>query len=142
MAIDPATLKWVHQAAVLLSVTGFFVRGVGTFTEATWSRGRIARTLPHAVDTVLLLSALALAWGLRLTPGNAPWLVAKIAGLLLYIGLGMLALRPGRTLAVRVAAWVAALLTFGWIVSVAMTRDPLGALRWLLPLLPMAASGP
>jgi uncharacterized membrane protein SirB2 len=142
MAIDHATLKGLHQAAVLLSVTGFFVRGLGTFAAASWARGRVARTLPHAVDTVLLLSALALAWGLRLSPGNAPWLVAKIAGLLLYIGLGMLALRPGRPLAVRVAAWVAALLTFGWIVSVAMTRDPLGALHWLLPMLSMAAPGP
>ena len=39
-----------------------------------------AKTLPHLVDTVLLLSALTLAWMLRLTPGNAPWLLAKIVG--------------------------------------------------------------
>ena len=68
-----------------------------------------------------------MAWMLRLTPATAPWLVAKIAGLLLYIGLGMLALRPGRPLALRIAAWVAALLCFGWIVSVAITKQPLGA---------------
>jgi uncharacterized membrane protein SirB2 len=68
---------------------------------------------------------------LRLTPGAAPWLVAKIAGLLLYIGLGMLALRPGRPLALRIGAWLAALLCFGWIVSVALTKNPLGALRLL-----------
>jgi uncharacterized membrane protein SirB2 len=141
MLVDPATLKAVHQAAVLLSVSGFFVRGLGTFAAAPWARGRVARTLPHGVDTVLLLSALLLAWQLQLTPGNAPWLAAKIAGLLLYIGLGLLALRPGRPLAVRVAAWVAALLVFGWIVSVAVTRHPLGGLRWLGSLPTMPAPG-
>jgi len=38
----------------------------------------------------------------------------------------MVALRPGRPASVRAAAWVAALATFGWIVSVAITKDPLG----------------
>ena len=33
-------------------------------------RGRAAKSLPHVVDTVLLLSALTLAWMLRLTPGE------------------------------------------------------------------------
>jgi uncharacterized membrane protein SirB2 len=80
---------------------------------------------------VLLASALALAWTLRLTPGATPWLAAKIGGLLVYIGLGMLALRPGRRLAVRVVAWLAALACFGWMVSVALTKSPLGALRGL-----------
>jgi len=89
-------------------------------------RGRLAKTLPHVIDSVLLLSALTLAWMLRLTPSAAPWLLAKIIGLLLYIGLGVVALRPGGPLAVRATAWAAALLTFGWIVSVAVTKNPLG----------------
>jgi uncharacterized membrane protein SirB2 len=131
MAMDYAVLKGTHQTAVVLSLTGFFVRGLGSFAAAPWATGRVARTLPHVVDTVLLLSALALAWMLRLSPGAAPWLAAKIGGLLLYIALGMLALRPGRPLALRATAWLAALLTFGWIVSVAMTKNALGALRWL-----------
>ena len=100
--MDYAALKLLHQGTVVLSITGFVARGLGSFAGAAWVRSRAARTLPHAVDTVLLLSALALAWKLRLTPGAAPWLVAKIAGLLLYIVLGMLALRPGRPLALRV----------------------------------------
>src|SRR6185436_6922057 len=108
MSLDYAALKLVHQSAVALSVTGFFVRGLASFSGAGWVRSRAARTLPHAVDTVLLLSALAMAWMLRLTPGNAPWLLAKIVGLVLYVGLGVVALRPGRSLAVRAAAWTAA----------------------------------
>ena len=73
---------------------------------------------------MLLLSALALLWTLQLTPRDAPWLAAKIVGLLLYIGLGMLALRPGRPLALRAGAWAAALAVVGWIVAVALTKDP------------------
>lgn len=125
-AVDYLLIKTVHQTAVALSVAGFFARGVGALGGAAWVRGRLAKTLPHVVDSVLLLSALTLAWMLRLTPGSAPWLLAKIIGLLVYIGLGVVALRPGRPWAVRAGAWVAALLTFGWIVSVALTKHPLG----------------
>jgi len=117
--MDYASLKLIHQSAVVLSLSGFAVRGAASFAGAAWVRGRLARTLPHVVDTVLLASALWMAWLLRLTPGVAPWLAAKIAGLLLYIALGMLALKPGRPLPLRIGAWLAALLTFGWIVSVA-----------------------
>ena len=124
--MDYALIKIVHQGAVALSVTGFFVRGAASLAGAAWVRGRLARTLPHVVDSVLLASALALAWMLRLTPGNAPWLMAKIVGLLAYIALGVIALRPGRPVRVRATAWVAALLVFGWIVSVALLKDPRG----------------
>jgi uncharacterized membrane protein SirB2 len=124
--MDYLLIKTVHQTAVALSVAGFFARGVGALGGAAWVRGRLAKTLPHVIDSVLLLSALTLAWMLRLTPGSAPWLLAKIIGLLVYIGLGVVALRPGRPLAVRATAWVAALLIFGWIVSVALTKNPLG----------------
>jgi uncharacterized membrane protein SirB2 len=74
------------------------------------------------------VSALWLAWMLKLTPSNAPWIAAKIAGLLVYIGIGMIALRFGRTKAVRGGAWLAAMLTFAYIVSVAITKDPRGFL--------------
>jgi len=126
MSLDYATVKLVHQSAVVLSVSGFVVRGAASFTPATWVNGRAAKTLPHVVDTVLLLSALTLAWMLRLTPANAPWLMAKVLGLVAYVGLGVIALRPGRPLRVRVLAWVLALGTVGWIVSVAMTKSPMG----------------
>jgi len=126
--MDYALIKLVHQSAVALSISGFLVRGLGALGDAHWVRSRAAKTLPHIVDSVLLLSALLLAWMLRLHPGNAPWLLAKIVGLVVYIGLGMLALKPGRPWGVRAAAWIAALAVFGWIVSVALTKDPLGFL--------------
>ena len=126
--MDYASLKLIHQGAVAVSITGFFARGAGALAGAAWTRGRVARTLPHVVDTVLLLSAVALAWKLRLNPLDTPWLAAKIAGLLAYIGLGMVALGPGRPLALRAAAWVAALLCFAQIVATAIGKNPLGLL--------------
>jgi uncharacterized membrane protein SirB2 len=134
--MDYFSVKLVHQSAVALSVTGFFVRGAASLAGARWVRGRTARTLPHLVDSVLLASALSLAWMLRLTPVEAPWLLAKIVGLLAYIGLGVIALKPGRPPAVRGTAWLAALAVVGWIVSVAVTKKPLG---WLASI---AHAGP
>jgi uncharacterized membrane protein SirB2 len=123
--MDYSTLKLVHQSAVALSIAGFFARGAAMFAGASWVRTRSARTLPHVVDTVLIVSAIALS------PANAPWIAAKIGGLLVYIALGMMALRFGRTRATRAAAFVAALLTFAWIVSVAITKDPRGFIVWV-----------
>lgn len=126
--MDYLALKTIHMTAVALSVSGFFGRGVGALAGARWVRSRLARTLPHVVDSVLLLSAIALAWRLRLDPLTTPWLMAKIIGLLAYIVLGMVALRPGRPWPVRATAWVLALLTFGYIISVAITKNPAGML--------------
>jgi uncharacterized membrane protein SirB2 len=81
---------------------------------------------PHLVDTTLLVSAVALAWTLRVSPLTDAWLAAKLIGLLAYVGLGLVALRFGRTRAVRATAWAGALLAFAYIVSVALTKDPRG----------------
>jgi uncharacterized membrane protein SirB2 len=131
MSLDYATVKFVHQCAVAVSLTGFVVRGAAGLTGAVWVRGRAATTLPHVVDTLLLLSAVTLAWMLRLAPGNAPWLTAKVIGLVVYVALGVVALRPGRSLRVRATAWLAAMGTVAWIVSVAITKNPIGFLAVL-----------
>ena len=121
--MDYGALKLIHQSAVALSFTGFFARGCGMLADPAWVRSRPARTLPHVVDTILLLSAIALAYALQITPAGAPWLTAKIVGLFLYIGLGTVALRRGSSKKLRAAAWLAALLVFGYIVSVAITKN-------------------
>jgi uncharacterized membrane protein SirB2 len=129
--MDYAAVKVIHQTAVVLSFSGFFARGLGALQGAQWVRGRLVRTLPHVIDTALLASAIGLAWMLHLDPLATPWLSAKILGLLTYIGLGMLALKPGRPPRTRAAAWVAALLVFAYIVSVAITKNPAGPIAWL-----------
>jgi uncharacterized membrane protein SirB2 len=129
--MDYATLKLVHQGAVALSIAGFAARGVAALLEARWVRGRMARTLPHVVDSVLLASAIALAWRLRLNPIDTPWLLAKIVGLLLYIALGMVALRPALPRAIRAAAFIAALLCFAQIAAMARAKSVAGWFAWI-----------
>lgn len=126
--MDQATLKLVHQVAVALSISGFVVRGFASLAGAAWVRSRLARTLPHVVDTVLLASALGLAWTLRLNPLTTPWLLGKIVLLLTYIGFGMVTLRPALPWHWRAAAFAGALLCFAQIVAMAITKQAAGML--------------
>ena len=86
---------------------------------------RWVRILPHAVDTVLLDSAVWLAYLIGQAPLRDAWLTAKVGGLLGYIVLGSIALRHGRTPSVRRWAFAAALMVFAYIVAVALTKRPL-----------------
>jgi uncharacterized membrane protein SirB2 len=117
-------LKLIHIAAVIASFTLFFLRGVWLLEDSAIMRRRWVRIAPHSVDTVLLVSAVALAWQLGVTPFNSPWLAAKIIALLLYIGLGMLAFRFAKSFEMRLIAWLAAQLVFVYIVLAAITHNP------------------
>jgi uncharacterized membrane protein SirB2 len=116
-------LKVVHLAAVALSFTLFFLRGVWMVLDSAKLGRRWVRVMPHINDTVLLAAGIWLAFMLREAPGASSWLTAKLVALPVYIGLGMLALRPGRSKQARIAAWLAALAVFGYIVAVAVTRS-------------------
>jgi uncharacterized membrane protein SirB2 len=60
-----------------------------------------------------------------MVPFVFPWLTAKVLALVVYILLGSVALKRGKSLAIRATAYVAALLVFGYIVAVALTKNPL-----------------
>lgn len=116
-------LKHLHVSCVVLSGLGFFVRGVLMLKASPWLNSRLARTLPHVVDTLLLGSAITMAVMSRQYPFAQSWLTAKFFGLLAYIFLGSLALKRGRTRAQRAGFFVLALLAFAYIVAVALTRQ-------------------
>jgi uncharacterized membrane protein SirB2 len=126
-----AALKLIHVGAVALSATGFVIR-YALDTLGRLPRDAITRVAPHLVDTVLLASALGLVWLSGMRPLENPWLEAKIAGVVVYIVAGTVALKQGRSRAVRTTAFALALATLGWIVSVAMTRSPWGLLSGVL----------
>ena len=121
-------IKHLHVTCVVLSATGFLLRGLWMITGNPLLQHRLTRVLPHVVDSVLLLSAITLAVMIQQYPFAAGWVTAKVAGLLAYILLGTVALKRGRTMRIRVAAFVAALLVYAWIVSVALTKNLAGFL--------------
>ena len=126
-----ATLRLIHIACVVVTAGGFLLRGAWMLSRSPLLNHRLTRTLPHLNDTVLLGSAVALAWIARLNPLDHSWLMAKLTGLVVYILLGSIALRRGRTQRVRVIAFFGALIAFGYIVAVALTRNPLPFYSWL-----------
>jgi uncharacterized membrane protein SirB2 len=125
LAAYPA-LKWVHVASAAVSAALFVVRGAWMMRTPARLQTRWVRIVPHVIDTVLLVSAIALAVWIANYPGTHAWLTAKVAGLLAYIALGSVALKRGRTRAMRIAAFFAALIAFAYIVSVAITKSPAG----------------
>jgi len=121
-------LKLLHAGSALLSISGFALRGYWMLTGNPRLRSRPARVLPHILDTLLLASAIGMLVVLQANPFELAWLSAKIAALLCYIGLGMVAFRFGKTRRVRVIACGMALLVAAYIVAVAYTKSPWGPL--------------
>ncbi|MBB3168145.1 SirB2 family protein [Simiduia aestuariiviva] len=119
-----ALLKHIHMGLALLSITGFFVRGIGRQLDAPWLHSRLTRVAPHIVDTALLVSALGLLYAYQWNPFQQDWLTAKICALLIYIGLGVIAFRLAKTPRHQATAWILALFTAIYIVCVAFTKDP------------------
>jgi uncharacterized membrane protein SirB2 len=121
-------LKLLHAGSALLSISGFALRGYWMLTGNPRLRSRPARVLPHILDTLLLASAIGMLVIWQANPFEYSWLNAKIAALLCYIGLGMVAFRFGKTRRVRAIACGTALLVAAYIVAVAFTKSPWGPL--------------
>ncbi len=124
-------VKYVHVISVILSLCGFVLRGLLMMQASSLLRMRWMRVLPHVNDTVLLVAALTLAAMSGQYPFLADWVTAKVFGVIAYIILGTLALREASKCGTRIACWLASLVVFGWIVSVALTRQPWGFLARL-----------
>jgi uncharacterized membrane protein SirB2 len=123
-------IRQLHVTAAAVSLALFILRGAWMMASPALLERRWVKFVPHVVDTMLLGSALWLAWQLGVD-GTRGWLVAKVVALFVYIALGTVALKRGRTRGVRVAALSGALVTFGYIASVAVTKSPRGFTAWL-----------
>ena len=121
-------LRHTHIACAILTITLFVLRGGLMIADSPWQRNVVLRYLPHAVDTVLLTTALMLTTVIRQFPFSTGWLTMKVLLLVVYIVLGSIALKRGRTRRIRIAAFLAALLTVAFLLTVARAHDPLGIL--------------
>ncbi len=118
-------LKNIHIATVLISIAGFFLRGIWMMQSSSKLLHRWTKIAPHINDTILLLSAIALVFITAQYPGPTTWLNTKIIALVVYIILGTIALKRGKTMRTRVIAWCLALMTFIYIIMVAINKNSL-----------------
>lgn len=117
-------LKLIHVSSVILSYSLFMTRGIWMMRGSARLQQRWVKIMPHIVDTVLLASAISLAFLIKQYPLADAWLTAKVMGLLVYIGLGVVALRYGKNRIIKISAWVMAQIVFFYIVMVALTKSP------------------
>jgi len=128
MAVYYLQIKWVHICAVILSGALFAFRGLLMLARSRFTNHAALRFPSYVIDTVLLTAAFMLLGVLHLNPFTQAWLTVKIALLVVYIVLGVLALKRGRTRTVQITCYFAALAVYLFIISVARAHDPLGAL--------------
>ena len=124
-------ILFVHVLAISLSGGLFALRGLGILAGARWPQAVVVRYLSYTIDTVLLTAALMLVTILPAAMFANHWLTVKLVLVVVYVVLGVFALRRGRTRTVRTACYFASLLVFTTIIGIARMHHPLG---WLLLL--------
>ena len=117
-------IKIVHVTCVIASSGLFLLRGVWLIQQSSQLSQHWVRVVPHVIDTFLLLSAVLLSIAIQQYPFTHDWLTAKALALLLYIGLGMVAIRHHRSRQVAIVSWIAAVLVLGYIILTAITHSP------------------
>ncbi len=121
-------IKTIHLITAFLSISGFILRGVWLWTNSPMLGHRWVKVAPHINDTLLLGSALTMAVFWRFSPLDHAWLSTKILAVLIYIGLGSIAFKHTQK-NIQMAAWLAAILMFSFILSVAISKSPWGFLN-------------
>lgn len=124
-------IKTLHVSTVIFTIGFFTLRFVWMLEGSRLFNHRWVRRISQINDTLLLMAGIGLAVMSRQYPFSAPWLTAKLAALLLYITLGMLAFKWGRSRRARALFGLLALITAAYIVSVALTRTPRPWLVWI-----------
>jgi len=122
----------VHMITGIVTICGFILRGYWMMAQSDKLQLKFTRIAPHIIDTLFLLSGIALVWMLHLNVFSESWLLAKFAGLIVYIVLGTFAIKRGATLQIRIIAFVGALAVFAYIVGVALAKSPASWLKLMV----------
>jgi len=115
-------IKLIHMSTAFISISFFLIRGFWVFNNSSMMSKKWVKILPHVNDTVLLITATLLALSIQQYPFVDGWLTAKFTALIIYIIFGMFALKRAREMKNKVLFFILALVTFSYIVGVALTR--------------------
>jgi uncharacterized membrane protein SirB2 len=121
-------IRQFHIFVALLSGALFAVRGAFVLGGARWPMALPVKWFSYGIDTALLTAALML---LTILPGAMfanGWLTVKVTLIVVYVALGVFALRRGRTRRTRALCYVLALMVFGTVYGIARAHHPLGIL--------------
>jgi uncharacterized membrane protein SirB2 len=116
-------LKHLHMTLVAISGLFFLVRGGWLLQAPEKLQAKWVRISPHVIDTFLLLSGIGM---LAVSHTFPPFVHVKLALLVVYIGLGVMAFRKAKTAGQKAGFLLAAVAVFLFMVSVAVTKSPLG----------------
>lgn len=121
-------LRHAHITFAILSVSLFALRGALTLAGSRFPQAAPVRYVSYTIDTLLLTAALMLTSIVHQYPFVNGWLTMKVVLLVVYVVLGTIALKRGRTQRSRAIAYFAALATVGFLFTVAIAHHPLGFL--------------
>lgn len=120
------TVKTIHMTCALISFTGFLFRAYLMLIESKWLNHKAVLVLPHVIDTCFLVSGATMAFMVNFGFFTQLWLTTKVSLLMFYLLFVGIALNRGRTRQIRIASFFLAILTFVYIVGVAVYKTPLG----------------
>ncbi|MCW8887164.1 MAG: SirB2 family protein [Motiliproteus sp.] len=115
-------IKHIHLIFITFSISLFITRAVWMLMQSDLHQLNWIRKLSQYIDTILLLSAIALTLIIKQYPFTHGWLTAKILALIAYIVLGTIALNRGKTQQGRNIALIGALTSLGYIIWVARSH--------------------
>ncbi len=117
-------IKLIHISMVTITTCFFIVRFFWMIKYPELLQRTWVKKFPPIIDTTLLVSGITMAVLSHQYPLQQPWLTAKVVALVAYIVLGMVALKLGSTLRIRIIAGIFALASVSYIISAALSRSP------------------
>ncbi len=124
-------IRFMHVLLICLSGGLFALRGGFSLLGMRWPHWSAIRWSAIVIDTMLLTSAAMLFTMLPKALFGNGWLTLKVALVVVYILIGVLAMRRGAAARTRWIAYLGALTVFAWIVGIARMHSPWG---WLWPM--------
>lgn len=115
--------KHLHMTAVGLSILLFVIRFLYGQMNPAFLQKKWVKIVPHVIDTVLLLSAIWLCVLIAQYPLVNGWVTFKVIGVLIYIFMGMLALKWAKTPPLKWAGFFGALIILALTAKVAVTKQ-------------------
>jgi uncharacterized membrane protein SirB2 len=117
--------KHIHMTLALITLLGFLMRSTWAFMGSNLLEKKFVKIAPHIIDTLFLLSAIALMVLMQQYPFVHAWLTGKIIGLVAYIVFGVFTLKRAKNNSQRAVFFLLALGAFFYTAKVAMTKNAL-----------------